>query len=145
MSTYIPHAVPRWKPWGLVLAVVLVPSAGWSEPVTDLLRCHSKAGVTFEDDGTIGEGAWNKDILRSFIVDISTGIVRLPNATTGPWHLEIIQQGTDENDAVLVVPSVKGVAPPSVLRVRQWKTQSAITFSVYDVSTVVTGTCEPVQ
>jgi hypothetical protein len=84
------------------------------------------------------------------MIDTLTGAISYSVGTRLIWR--IIQKGDDKNDHVLTPPSPVYGEPETILasaatdfiRVRDWASQSRVTFVAFSLSTFVTGTCEVV-
>ena len=115
---------------------------------TGLYRCQEKDAVSLKDDGTLGrDKRWPSMHKRyeSFIVDTATGTVRLGNDAPQTWT--VLGKGEPDND--FVVAAVPHHAPDQtasdIIRIRAWKDMKDVLFIWYGLSSVVTGTCEPIQ
>ncbi len=113
----------------------------------DSLRCHSKEAIEVQDDGSLrrdGMAEYHQKEYQNFIVDITTGAVRFAGEPSSiQWT--IVQEGTNENDTVLVPYSSLAGAATDSMRIRQWKHDKPILFMVHRLTSLITGTCEPVQ
>ena len=147
--------------WAAFLAL-LIPLPTFA---ADLLRCQAKDAISLQKDGTLRKDSGAELASNdNYIVDISTGVVRVSNPSPSmmsirlsPAQWFVAQEGNDLNDTVLVPrnPTMSSVstfarddlrdAATDFIRIRQWKGQSTILFIRYALSTMVSGTCEPIQ
>jgi hypothetical protein len=114
---------------------------------TELYRCHAKDAVSLEDDGTLGrDKRWPSMHKRyeTIIVDTATGTVRLGNDTPQTWTV-LGNGGPDEDFVVAAAPHDPSQAASDIIRIRAWKDMKDVLFIWYGLSSVVTGTCEPIQ
>jgi hypothetical protein len=114
---------------------------------TGLYRCHAKDAVSLEDDGTLGrDKRWPSMHKRyeTIIVDTATGTVRLGNDTPQTWTV-LGNGGPDEDFVVAAAPHDPSQAASDIIRIRAWKDMKDVLFIWYGLSSVVTGTCEPIQ
>ena len=130
---------------------------------TSLLRCQAKDAVGLEDNGTLSKDMrLLKGLGDSWLTDTETGMVRTGGVTGVPvvWpvHWIVVQEGNDSNDTVLVLTRQRHPgaatdfsrddlkdAATDFIRIRRWKGQSTILFTRFGLSTLVSGTCEPVN
>lgn len=128
---------------------------------TSILRCQEKDAVDLQEDGTLERTAAAKaQMVDHLLIDLSTGVVRLlyGSSSSGPIHYTVVQEGSSANDTVLVKLSgaseietlAKGSlvsAATEFIRVRQWSIvtgkEPAIHFLRYSLSTLFSGTCQP--
>jgi hypothetical protein len=136
----------------LMAAAFIASSANIpASAAASLVRCHAKDAVSLQNDGTlaadeVAESAKTDD----WTIDIVNGNVWIGGgAGIGPVKWIVAQNGGGGNDTILLKPSN---TPTDFIRIRQWTDPmvgrpdgSPILFVRYDLSTLVSGTCEPVQ
>jgi hypothetical protein len=159
-----PTFAGSWKMRTLI-AGVLVLAFLTPAHAESLLRCHAKDAVDLEEDGTLQRNAVALSAMNDiWIIDLSTGVVRIGGGVNslGPTHYTIVQEGNARNDHVLVhLVDRAGLgtnqwhkfdlsdAATRFIRIRQWSNENqekpGIRFIRYDLSTLVSGTCEPIN
>jgi len=142
----------------LILPLLFALSAPAAAANGGLYRCHALDAVSIQADGKLGRD--NIDISSaklwsSFIVDTSTGVIRNPQRSTEPSHWTVVQKGNEANDFVAVPVSVPPVGERSLLvaaaaatdfvRIRAWKRTITPLFLLFQLSRMVSGTCEPLN
>jgi hypothetical protein len=137
---------------GLVVAIISSsPFAfGGQQTTSGTYRCAAKDAVTLQHNGVLGRDG-DSESQRKFwdgvIVDTRTGAMTLLDSGRIIWS--IVQRGSDAYDHVLVpkTDSVGGRAEAKAatdfFRLRAWSSQ--VTFIAFNLSTLVSGTCEIVR
>jgi hypothetical protein len=106
----------------------------------------------FQHNGALGrDGA--SELRRNFwdgvIIDTWTGAMTLLDGGRIIWS--IVQRGNDEYDHVLVPKTdfvgarAQAKAATDFFRLRAWSSQSQVTFIAFNLSTLLSGTCEIVR
>ncbi|MBQ0819482.1 hypothetical protein KBI52_04495 [Microvirga sp. HBU67558] len=111
----------------------------------ELYRCSARDVVTMTDDGVVDrfKNDFWKNWWTDILVDTATGMLRWKDGTAQQWV--VLQQGSNADDFVMTPVKNFRSASTHVLRVRAWAEKSAVTFLIYDLSTLVTGRCESVR
>jgi hypothetical protein len=139
----------------MLRVLLLVSFAFWysaSHAASSLYRCEAKDAVSLGSDGRIERGvatAYWQQQYANFIVDTATGAIRFGSAKPDQWL--VVQQGGPANDFV-AVPNVAGgqrlvaAAATDFIRVRAWsEMKGKVLFIKYQLSQMITGTCDPIQ
>ena len=84
---------------------------------------------------------------QNIIVDTATGAVRFVGVATDPQTWNVIQKGSSANDFVAVAARGLNLAQAvtDFIRIRTWGKTKTVRFIRYAMSTMITGTCEPIQ
>jgi hypothetical protein len=146
------------------IAVASAQPADRGQKFNKIYRCIAKEAVTGQDDGTLGGRDFSRrahrDFFSAFMIDTLTGAVSYSIEGRDREIWNIVQKGTDENDHVLTFRFVNrnydnaekdgllthlADATMRFIRVRDWKEKPRVTFMAFDLSTLVSGTCEIVQ
>ena len=128
-------------------------------------RCTAKDAVSLQDDGTLGKDMTAEESrkrLDGIIIDTLTGALTYPGGRREIWH--VVQKGNVNKDYVLLPPYLPKAAgyvllPPflfnpqeaaktgatNFIRVRDWSSDPRVKFMVFELSILVTGTCEVVR
>ena len=128
-------------------------------------RCTAKDAVSLQDDGTLGKDMTTEESrkrLDGIIIDTLTGALTYPGGRREIWH--VVQKGNVNKDYVLLPPYLPKAAgyvllPPflfnpqeaaktgatNFIRVRDWSSDPRVKFMVFELSILVTGTCEVVR
>lgn len=112
-----------------------------------LYRCQAKDAVSLEDDGTLGrDKRWPSMHKRyeTIIVDTATGTVHLGNDAPQTWTI-LGHGGPDDDFVVAAVPHEPNQAASDIIRIRAWKDMKDVLFIWTGLSSVVSGTCEPIR
>ena len=114
---------------------------------TGSYRCQEKDAVSLRDDGTLGrDKRWSSMHKRyeSITVDTATGTVHLGNDAPQTWT--ILGHGGPDDDFVVAVPHHDpSQAASDIIRIRAWRDMKDVLFIWTGLSSVVSGTCEPIQ
>ncbi|ACL62538.1 hypothetical protein [Methylobacterium nodulans] len=126
---------------GLAAALVVASPAAAGK----LYRCTGRDVVAAEEDGTVGRT--NRDFwlgyYRSFFVDTDTGSIRWSSGKLEEWL--VTQKGGSSNDFVATPRSSLSGASTDFIRVTGWERRPSVTFLVFRLSMMITGTCEVAQ
>src|SRR3954447_3578055 len=126
----------------LLLVMMTTPTLA-----TGLYRCHAKDAVSLKDDGTLGrDKRWPSMHKRyeTIIVDTATGTVHLGNDAPQTWTI-LGHGGPDDDFVVAAVAHDSNQAASDIIRIRAWRDMKDVLFIWIGLSSVVTGTCEPIQ
>jgi hypothetical protein len=107
----------------------------------EIYRCMPLDLLHLTDEGTLGrypDDSAFRDFYSGMLVDTTTGAVRNRSKVT-QWR--VVQRGSEENDFVAVLGSGDASSATDFIRIRAWKTQPKVTFLVFSLSLIVTGTC----
>ena len=129
------------------LAALLLVMTTTPALATGLYRCQEKDAVSLKDDGTLGrDKRWPSMHKRyeTIIVDTATGTVRLGNDAPQTWTV-LGHGGPDDDFVVAAAPHDPNQAASDIIRVRAWKDMKDVLFIWTGLSSVVSGTCEPIQ
>jgi hypothetical protein len=126
---------------------ILIVALAMPAHAADLLRCNAVDSVSATDQGTLtdtsGEAKFGMTMYEEFIIDLTTGAMRQPYGGTKSWVL--MQQGDGGNDWVYSPTQTSADTGLEFVRIRDWASQSVITFIAFSLSTLITGTCHPVD
>lgn len=130
--------VPKW----LLAAMIAL---AWQTPAiatSKLYRCSAKDVVVLNDDGTVGRYGndfW-KQHWTGIVVDTATAMLRRSDGTIERWTT--LQQGSQAYDWVASPGKDLVSASTDLIRIRDWKESTHVTFLHFGLSKFVTGTCE---
>lgn len=134
-------------------ALVVLAFVTMTTPVTaqQILRCTPVSGVSMADDGSIHPMRSGTVFFSPLLIDLATGAVRLGGSSTVQQY-RVAQRGDGANDWVLVPNSVPARpefdlrnAASDFIRVRAWSDLPKVTFLHFLLSSLITGTCEPLR
>jgi hypothetical protein len=141
---------------GAQLAYAAGAQAGSGISIPKIYRCAARDAVTLENStgelGRDGTSEFQRKMHDGIIIDTSAGALLFPDGIRAHWN--VIQKGTNENDHVLVPPFPESndvtrqiaAAATDSIRVRDWgKDNESIKFIAFELSTLITGTCEVVR
>jgi hypothetical protein len=151
-----------------VLYMTLMTEAFGATDAGKTYRCTAKDAVSLQDDGTLGKDMTTEESrkrLDGIIIDTLTGALTYPGGRREIWH--VVQKGNVNKDYVLLppyLPKAEGyvLLPPflpkavypqeaaktgatNFIRVRDWSSDPQVKFMVFELSILVTGTCEVVR
>jgi hypothetical protein len=130
----------------VILAALLMLSAAPAFAASGgVYRCAAQDYRRLADDGTL-EGAarafWRQRY-ASVVVDTETAIIR---AGGEPLRWQRVQEGSGASDFVAVRRDADlASAATDFIRIRDWDRKPRPTFLLFELSAIVTGTCEIVR
>ena len=143
----------------LLLASGIVSAGAASSAPSKVYRCFAKAAVHLQDNGTLatdGVAEHKRKTFNGIIIDTLTGALTYPDGERHVW--EVVQKGSGINDHVLAprfrrpgpnlqehVNEAAASGATFFIRVRAWDSEPQATFMAFELSTLVTGTCEIVR
>jgi hypothetical protein len=152
-------------PFLQIVAVLYMTEAFGATDADKTYRCTAKDAVSLQDDGTLGKDMTAEESrkrLDGIIIDTLTGALTYPGGRREIWH--VVQKGNVNKDYVLLPPYLPKAAgyvllPPflfnpqeaaktgatNFIRVRDWSSDPRVKFMVFELSILVTGTCEVVR
>lgn len=132
----------RWAFAPLIaLAAIFSATTAQAWQKTLFMHCKTKSAVKLTDTGTFESDAMSSSI--EFTVDVQSGSVRLKYANS-PMQWVVLRAGDAENDTVLVGQAENPSRMTDlVLRIRDWASARAITFTKTQLVSFSAGVCTP--
>jgi len=117
-------------------------------------RCAANDAVDLLDNGRLGKDGvaeFKRKRLDGVIIDTLTGAITYASGSREIW--DVVQEGSSINDHVLIPSSLfptdiketAARAATDLIRIREWDEKPQVTFMAFELSTLVTGTCDIVR
>jgi len=110
--------------------------------------------ISLQENGFLDRdpvSASRRKYFQPIIIDTMTGAITASDGERSVWH--IIQKGSTANDHVMTpqkygpadLNSFAANAATDFFRLRAWADRKQVTFIAFELSTLISGTCEVIQ